>query len=67
MARVKYPVKAVLARFLPIYNHLTNMAGFLSEAGLTEMALRTMNFNQYLRSFEKEIKALRMESVKCRS
>jgi hypothetical protein len=58
MAKVKYPIKAALARFLPIYNHLTNMAGYLSEAGHTELAQRVFDFNSNLRVFEKAVKPL---------
>lgn len=59
MAKVKYPIRAALARFLPIYNHLTNMAGFLSEAGHTDQALKAMEFNRQMREFEKTIKPLK--------
>jgi hypothetical protein len=58
MARVKYPIRAALARFLPIYNHLTNMTDFLIEAGQSEMARKVLAFNRDLKSLEKEIKPL---------
>jgi hypothetical protein len=58
MAKVKYPIKAALARFLPIYNHLTNMADYLIEAGQGELARRVLEFNRDLKGFERSIKPL---------
>ena len=58
MARVKYPIKAALARFLPIYNHLTNMADFLIEAGQGELARKVLEFNRDLKVFERSVKPL---------
>lgn len=59
MAKVKYPIRAAQARFLPIYNHLTNMADFLLEAGQNELARKVLEFSRDLRVFEKSVKALR--------
>lgn len=53
MARkVKFPYKAALARFSPIYGHLTNMADFLIEAGESERARKVLEFKRDLENFE---------------
>ena len=58
MTKVKYPITAALARFLPMYNHLTNMADFLFEAGQHELGMKAQEFNRDLKVFEKTIKPL---------
>lgn len=58
-AKVKYPVRAALARFLPIYNHLNNMSQYLVDAGHDDLAVKAMDFNLALKELEKAIKPLR--------
>jgi len=59
VGKVKRPVQAAYARFNPIYNHLTNMADYLDQAGLAELALRARVFMKDLGILERDIKSLR--------
>ena len=59
VSKVKRPVQAAYARFTPIYNHLTNMADYLDQAGLVELALRVRFFMKDVGMLEREIKPLR--------
>lgn len=49
-AKVKYPIRAALARFLPIRNHLVNVEHYLFHAGHDE--------------FVEQISAIRMRLIK---
>ena len=59
MAKVKYPVRAALARFLPIYNHLNNMSEYLLQAGAHDLAMHAQAFAQGLKDLEAVVKPLR--------
>ena len=58
-AKVKYPVRAALARFTPIYNHLTNMADYLDQAGYGDLAVDVRSIERELGWTERKIKPLR--------
>jgi hypothetical protein len=58
MAKVKSPIKAALARFVPIYNHLNAINVVLAQAGYTEDAHQTFPIRKELKRFEKELRAL---------
>jgi len=59
VGKVKYPAKAALARFLPIKNHLNNMADYLLQAGEREMAEKAIDFKEReLSDFELDVWSL---------
>ena len=57
-AKVKYPVRAALARFLPIRNHLFNMEGYLLQAGINEFKNELWGILASLIALEEKMKPL---------
>jgi hypothetical protein len=55
-AKVKYPVRAALARVLPIRNHLFNMEGYLLQAGINEFKNELWGILTYLIALEEKLK-----------